>query len=240
MSAMNNKKEIFDKEYMPYIIKWGKFTTWFSLLLIYLPAAALMIFYGARPPFAAVMSGIISICSANLAWYIVDPISLFPILGVPGLYMTYIAGNSKEIRAPAALQALDAAGVQGGTDEGTVISCLAIATSIFISVGVMTIVAIAGNVILGILPEAIITALGFLLPALFGALAAQRIVANPKVAIWGIPIAIVAKAINVMGGFKFLPFGGSYAQILICVVSCMFISKAVFLKANPQYKTSKK
>ena len=40
--------------------------------------------------------------------------TLYPILHIPGMYMTYIAGNSKEIRAPAATAALSATDVEAG------------------------------------------------------------------------------------------------------------------------------
>lgn len=72
----------------------------------------------------------------------VDPITLYPILHIPGMYMTYIAGNSKEIRAPAATAALSATDVDAGTEHGTIISAIAISVSIFISLAVMTLVAL--------------------------------------------------------------------------------------------------
>lgn len=221
-----NTKEIFDRHYMPYIVKYGKITTWGSLLFLYIPLIVLVGVYDARPTLDGVISGLISVFSANCAWYVVDPVSLFPILGIPGIYMTYIAGNSKEIRSPAALQALEAVGVVGGTPEGTVISALGISTSILISVTVMTIFAIFGNIVLSLLPQPVLDALQYLLPSLFGAMFAQRLVSSPiALGIFGIGLVIVAKFASIEGVFKFLPFGGSYAQILICVAGCMLFAR---------------
>ena len=39
------QKSVFDNEYMPYIIKWGKITCWVSIPLIFIPTVALMVFY---------------------------------------------------------------------------------------------------------------------------------------------------------------------------------------------------
>ena len=39
------ERDVFHKEYMPYIIKWGKLTCWLSIPLIFIPAIALYIFY---------------------------------------------------------------------------------------------------------------------------------------------------------------------------------------------------
>ena len=120
------ERDVFHKEYMPYIIKWGKLTCWLSIPLIFVPAIALYIFYQAVPSVGGVITGFIALFSSMVAWYVVDPITLYPILHIPGMYMTYIAGNSKEIRAPAATAALSATDVEAGTEHGTIISAIAI------------------------------------------------------------------------------------------------------------------
>ena len=228
MKLDQSQKSVFDNEYMPYIIKWGKITCWVSIPLIFIPTVALMVFYGARPAMSGILTGFISLFSAMVAWYIVDPITLFPILHVPGMYLTYIAGNSKEIRAPAATAALSSADVEAGTEQGTVISCIAITVSIFISLAVMTLVAVAGNLILSILPDAIIRALNYLLPALFGAMCIQRIMADYRSAAIVVPCACVLRYLNTRGVFKVLPLGGGYAQILLCVLIGVFVAKQMY------------
>ena len=86
---------------------------------------------------------------------------------------------------------MDAAEVEAGTPEGTVVSAIGIAISVLISLTVMTLVAIAGNFLLHALPEPVVTSLKYLLPSLFGALAMQRVVLNPKVASVGVPLAFI-------------------------------------------------
>lgn len=221
------QKDVFYNEYMPYIIKWGKITCWASIPLIFLPSLALMVFYGATPSLSGILTGFISLFSAMVAWYIVDPITLFPILHVPGMYLTYIAGNSKEIRAPAATAALSATDEEAGTEKGTVVATLAISTSIFISLAVMTLVAVAGNVILSILPEAVVSSLNYLLPALFGAMCMQRVLMDPKSAFILIPTAYILRLLNLRGVFKVLPLGGGYAQILFCVIAGVLVAKTL-------------
>lgn len=235
MKLDQEQKKVFENEYMPYIIKWGKITCWLSIPLIFVPTLALVLFYNARPSMSGILTGFISLFSAMVAWYIVDPITLFPILHVPGMYLTYIAGNSKEIRAPAATAALSSADVEAGTEQGTIISCIAITVSIFISLAVMTLVAIAGNLILSILPAAVIKALNYLLPALFGAMCIQRIMADYRSAAIVVPCACVLRYLNTRGFFKVLPLGGGYAQILLCVLIGVFVAKKMYTmkqKAN--------
>lgn len=212
------QKNVYYKEYLPYIVKWGKITCWLSIPLIFIPSVALYFVYGAVPNWDGFVTGFISLASAMFAWYIVDPVTLYPILHIPGMYMTYIAGNSKEIRAPAATSALSATDVEAGTEHGTVISCIAIATSIFISLAVMTVVAVAGNFILSILPDAVVHALNYLLPALFGAMCVQRVMLDYKTSAILLPCAVVLRLMSMNGMFKILPFGGGYASLLFCVI----------------------
>lgn len=224
------QKKVYENDYMPYIIKWGKLTCWISIPLIMIPSLILMIFYGAKITLTGFITALIPLLGSMLAWYIVDPISLFPVLQVPGLYMTYIAGNSKEIRAPAAIAAMSAADVQPGTEHGTAISCLAIATSVFVSITCMTFVAVAGNYLLSILPAAVVSSLNYLLPALYGSMAMQRAMLDYKTFFIMVPITVVCVILNQMGVFAYLPLGGGYAQILILVVCGSLIAKAVHKK----------
>lgn len=224
------QKKVYENDYMPYIINWGKLTCWVSIPLIMIPSLILIIFYGAKITLSGFITALIPLLGSMLAWYIVDPISLFPVLQVPGLYMTYIAGNSKEIRAPAAIAAMSAADVQPGTEHGTAISCLAIATSVFVSITCMTFVAVAGNYLLSILPAAVVSSLNYLLPALYGSMAMQRAMMDYKTFFIMVPITVVCVILNQMGIFAYLPLGGGYAQILILVVCGSLIAKAVHKK----------
>lgn len=232
-----DKHDIFKNEYMPYIIKWGKITCWLAIPIVFIPAFVLFFVFGARPPMEGIITGLVTSISSTIAWYVVDPVSLFPILGVAGLYMTYISGNSKEIRAPAAMQAMEAAGVEGGTDEGTVISSLGIATSVFISIAVMTVIAIAGQAVLDILPPIVLKAFNYLVPSLFGGLLFQRLMTTtPKLILFCIPFVVLLKVLNLNGIFKILPLGGAYAQILLSVAGCMLMARYIFEKSNPKMK----
>ncbi|MCR5449593.1 MAG: hypothetical protein K6F23_09365 [Solobacterium sp.] len=225
---MNKEQEkVYKEEYLPYVIKVGKITSWISLPLIFIPALIVVLAFGARPDPGGVITGLIGLCSAMLAWYIVDPVTLYPILHIPGMYMTYLCGNSKEIRAPAATAALSSADVEAGTEQGTVVAGISIAISIFISVGTMTIVAILGNAILSILPDTVLHALNYLLPSLFGTMCMQRILLDPKSTFIILPAAVVLKLMSRAGFFKFLPFGGGYAQILLCVIVGVIVARNV-------------
>lgn len=70
-----SKDQMFEKSYMPFAIRWGKISCIISMLIVYLPALALIVFYDARPDVGVLITGIVGIVSAYSAWYFVDPIT---------------------------------------------------------------------------------------------------------------------------------------------------------------------
>lgn len=235
-------QNVFSREYMPYIIRWGRLLCWLSIPLIFIPAVVLAVFWGAAPPVSGIVSGLISACSSMLAWYIVDPVTLYPILHVPGLYLTYIAGNAKEIRAPATAAALASSGVEAGTEQGTVIATIAISVSCFASIAVMTLVALAGGLILSVLPKVVLEALGYLLPGLFGAMCMTRIMRDPKTSAIVVPAVFLFRQMSMQGWFRGFPLGGGYVQILLSVIvgvgAARFVHRAVLRQANEKTNES--
>lgn len=221
------EQSVYKKEYLPYIIKWGKITSWISIPLVCIPALAVFLVYGGVPQWDAIVTALVGLVSTFGIWYVVDPMTLYPILQTPGMYLTYVSGQSKEVRSPAAICAMSAAGVEQGTEEASVVSAVGISVSVFISVLVMTVVAVGGNFILSILPAAVTTALNYLMPALFGSMWMQQIMNDVKSAAFIVPAAIVIHLLNTLGVFASFPLGGGYMQILLCAVVGVFTARFV-------------
>jgi hypothetical protein len=225
---MNSEQtKIYEGDYLPYIIKWGKLTMWVALFATYIPTLVLIFFYGSAPSVDSVISACISVFSVYFIWCIIDPITLDPFLQIPGMYVAYLAGNTKEIRFPAIASGLSAAGVDAGTPEGTLVSCLGITTSVFVSVTVLTLVAVAGDMILKALPAPVVRSLNYLLPSILIALTVERVMQDYKTSIILLPIAIVFRYMNTLRMFASWPFGGTYAQLVLTVIAALFISKKV-------------
>ena len=78
------------------------------------PALVISVVYGYMPPVSAIIAGTIAQISVSGAFYIVEPISYFPILGIPGTYLTFLSGNTSNMRVPCSSVAQEAAGVENG------------------------------------------------------------------------------------------------------------------------------
>ena len=124
---MSNNHVIYEKEYLPFVIKWGCITNWTALVLYFSPDLVLAVGFGLMPPFSAILSVFLAITSAVGVIWFVEPISYFPIVGVAGTYMAFVSGNISNLRIPCAMIAQKAAGVEPGTDRGSIVATLGMA-----------------------------------------------------------------------------------------------------------------
>ncbi|MBQ6856237.1 MAG: hypothetical protein IJO13_03945 [Lachnospiraceae bacterium] len=167
---MNN---YFEKEYLPKMHRIGTITNILGVVLSFAPAAVLAVVYGLLPDWGALATAFVAALSAFGFLWFVEPISYFTVVGPIGTYMAFLSGNISNMRVPCASMAQISAGVEPGTNEGSIIATIGMAVSIIINVSVLTIGVILGSSVLAMLPAAVTEALNYLLPALFGALLMQ-------------------------------------------------------------------
>ena len=225
---MNN--EYYSKSYIPSIVKWGKITMLLGIITCFCPAIVISVVYGYMPPISAIIAGTISQMSVSGAFYIVEPISYFPILGIPGTYLTFLSGNPSNMRVPCSSVAQEAAGVEMGTEKGSIISTIGIAISILVNVVILTIGAVAGNAIINIMPAAMKGALNFLLPALYGAVFGQFAIARPKLGAVAVVIAFGMNWLLKNGYLGFFPGTPSYVVILVAVFGSILAGRILYKK----------
>ena len=224
---MPNKKEIFEGEYLPFIVRYGKATGWLAVLLSFGPALVLAAIYGIVPPTTAIITAFIAMASAVGVNWFVEPISYFPIIGVAGTYMAFISGNISNLRIPAAAVAQRIAGVEPGTPEGNIVATLGMAVSVLVNTLILAIGVLAGSTILARLPANIIEAFNYLLPSLFGAIFVQFALMKLKLAPIALGIALALTLTVNMGWFDFLPGRPTYLVTLGAVFGTIGIAVAM-------------
>lgn len=227
---MDNKEKIlnsavFDREYIPYIVRWGTFTNLVGVLLSFLPPLLLLFVYGYKPPVGAVFAGFVMQASVSGVFWFIEPISYFPVLGVPGTYMSFLSGNIGNLRLPVAVAAQEAATVQPGTEQGTIISTIGVGVSIIVNIIILTIGVLLGASVLKLLPANILAALNNILPAIFGAMFGQQFIANPKIGIVAAILAGIMIALSKAGVLAVFPFGGTYLIIIVAVFGSILIGR---------------
>ncbi|WP_028307990.1 hypothetical protein [Desulfitibacter alkalitolerans] len=227
---MDKNKDIFESDYLPYINKWGKLTNWLGVLASFGPALVLLVVFDIMPPASAILTALVAIASVVGIIWIIEPISYFPIIGVPGTYMAFISGNISNLRIPTAAVSQKVAGVEPGSKEGAIVATLGMAVSVIVNIIILTLGVFAGTAILSKLSPEVINAFKFLLPSLFGAVFVQFALMKLKIAPIALALGIgLTLAVNA-GIFNFLPGRPTYVVTLGAVFGTIAIAAALYKK----------
>ena len=217
--TMQTTQQIYDNEYIPYSIKWGRLTSLLGVVASFVPLAVLAIVFDIMPALDAIAAAATIRISACVVYYFVEPISFQPVLGIPGTYMAFLSGNISNLRVPCSSVAQKAAGVEEGTPEGAVLSTIGVAVSIVVNLLILTAGVLLGAQIIAMIPESLVNALVYLVPALYGAMLMQMVLYAPKIAAIAVPLGIITLVISKTGLFD------SSVAILISVFGSIIIGR---------------
>ena len=144
----------------------------------------LSLIFQTLPNWEVLAKGLFATAPMYWAVGIVEIFTYVPMLGAGGTYLSFTTGNISNLKLPCAVDAMERAGVKASSEEGEVISTIAIAvssivTTLIILIGVICIVPLTP-----LLENEILTpAFDQILPALFGGLAVVFVSKNAKLSI---------------------------------------------------------
>lgn len=217
---------VYEESFIPYINTWGRRTNLLAVVLSFGPAVVLLSVFGILPPSQAVVGAFISIAATFGIFWVIEPISYYPVLGIPGTYMAFLSGNISNLRLPCAAAAQESADVETGTPEGSIISTIAIGASIIVNTTLLGIGAVALVSAFQALPELWRSALeSYLVPAIFGAIFAQFGRDYPKVAAVGFSLGLAMTLLLELGFLAFLPGFPLYVVIIVSVFGTIFAAR---------------
>ena len=161
------------------------------VLLMAFPIVVALVF-NVIPDWKALGIGLLA--TAPMYWAVgaIETVTFVPMLGAGGSYLSFVTGNISNLKLPCALNALEQNEVSANSEEGEVISTIAIATSsivttIIIIIGVICIVPLTP-----ILEAAVLEpAFAQILPALFGGLGVAFVSKNWKISVAPILLMLV-------------------------------------------------
>ena len=162
------------------------------VLLLLFPIMVWILFEDAAPDWKGVALGLLGTAPMYWAVGIVEVITFIPMLGAGGSYLSFVTGNISNLKLPCAINALENAGADPKSEEGEIISTIAIAVS---SIVTTAIVALGVLLIVPLSPvlnsPVLAPAFAQMLPALFGALGVALISKNWKIAIAPIVLMLI-------------------------------------------------
>lgn len=168
------------RDYEHFVGRWWMLTGFALLLAV---PAAICVVYDAWPPVTWVLEGLLGV--APIYWTVgtIEVLTYVPMLGTGGSYLGFFTGNLTSLKVPCALNAMQSAGVEPGTEEGEVLSTIAIAVSSLVTTAVIAVGVLMLSSIRGFIESpALQPAFDNILPALFGPLAVVYVSKNWKVA----------------------------------------------------------
>lgn len=197
---------------------------WMALAITIILAVpvAICVYYNAWPEITAVLKGLLGVAPIFWTVGIIEVFTYGPMLGSGGSYLAFVTGNITNLKAPSALNAMENADAKPGTEEGEIISTIAIATSSIVT----TLVIAIGVLLLSFLTPVLNSptlkpAFDNILPALFGGLAVVYISKN-----WKLSIAPVVFMVTL---FLLIPSLSGSVGILVPVGALVSIGVARIL-----------
>ena len=197
-----------------------------AALLLFPIVVALL--FNAAPDWKALALGLIA--TAPMYWAVgaIETVTFTPMLGAGGAYLSFVTGNISNLKLPCAINALEQNEVSVNTEEGEIISTIAIATSSIVT----TIIIIIGVILIVPLTpilEAPVLAPAFeqMLPALFGGLGVAFVSKNWKIAVAPVLLMLVL--------FIFVPAlnaGTVGIMVPVSVVFTIVISRILYTKGG--------
>ena len=192
-------------------------TIWNLTVMVLLMAFPLTVafLFGAAPDWGALLVGLIATAPMYWAVGVIETITFVPMLGAGGSYLSFVTGNISNLKLPCALNALEQNGVSASSEEGEIISTIAIATSsivttLIILLGVVCIVPLTPILEAPVLEPAFAQ----MLPALFGGLGVAFVSKNWKIAVAPVALMLVL--------FIFVPALNSGTVGIMVPVSVLF------------------
>ena len=222
---MKKMKTLLDNNARMHLI--GRLWLGAGMILICTIPLWLALYYDVEPDWsvfgtAAVISPFILMALSGVA----EPIIYSPMVGVNGMYLSFLTGNLSNLKIPCVVKAQEIAGTKRGTEEDEIVATIAIATSSLVTILIIGIIVLC----LAVIPNLtemidnapyLTPAFGCVVYALFGSLGGKYIVRNPKLAIGPIVIVVI---LSIVFGVVGMDPGSAYlfVGIAICLVFAIF------------------
>ena len=184
---MNKKMSYIDS-----VHRDGRIWNLSVMVVLLLFPVIICLLFGVVPDWRGFVMGLIATAPMYWAVAVVETFTFVPMLGAGGSYLSFVTGNISNLKLPCALNALEQYGVKANSEEGEIISTIAIAvssivTTLIIIVGVILIVPLSPLLQAPVLEPAFAQ----ILPALFGGLGVVFVSKNWKIAVAPVVLMLI-------------------------------------------------
>lgn len=214
---------------------YGRIWTVTALAVLYAVPLVFSIYYNVFPQFSTLLKALAAVIPIYWATAIVEVITYTPLLGAGGAYLSFVTGNIANLKLPCAMNAMNSADVKATSEEGELISTIAIGTS---AITTTVIIAVGVLAFAPVLPyitaegSVIKPAFEYVVPALFGALLASYFAKH-----WRLTIAPIFAGVIAYIFAPKLPVG---TMIFVTIVASLAAAGILFkVKYSKQFASEK-
>ncbi|WP_026453906.1 hypothetical protein [Saccharomonospora iraqiensis] len=171
---------------------WGRLTMTAGMLVSLAGPAYLLFVAGYWPGLTPILTGFAAVAAVFAVYWILEPVTYYPMLGGAGLYQAFLIGNISNKLLPAAVSAQSVLKLQAGTRRAEVASVAAICGAALMHVVTLALlVGVAGTWLVSALPASITATFDYVLPAVLGPVLVQLLWKQPQ---WraAVPALVVA------------------------------------------------
>ncbi len=182
------------KDYFDRVHKWGIFWDIGAVLMLLAIPTAICLYLNVWPELEVLGSVLIKLMALYWVTAVVEVVTYVPMLGAGGTYLSFVTGNISNLKLPVGLAAMENAKVRANTEEGDVISTIAIGvssitTTVIIAVGVLAFTPVLPYITAD--DSIFKPAFEWILPALFGALGASYFAKHWKLVFAPVIIGVI-------------------------------------------------
>ena len=189
------KKEM---TYLDSVHRDGRIWNISVMIALFMYPILVGVLFGVLPDWHGLLMGLVATAPMYWAVAVVETFTYVPMLGAGGSYLSFVTGNISNLKLPVALNALEQASANIRTEEGEIVSTIAIAVSSIVTTVIIILGVILITPLTPILDAPVLApAFAQILPALFGGLGVVFVSKNWKIA--------VAPVILMLALFIFVP-----------------------------------
>ena len=183
------KKEM---SYLDSVHRDGRIWNLSMMVALFMYPILVGVIFGVLPDWHGLLMGLIATAPMYWAVAVVETFTYVPMLGAGGSYLSFVTGNISNLKLPVALNALEQADVNIRTEEGEIVSTIAIAVSSIVTTIIIIIGVILITPLTPILDAPVLApAFAQILPALFGGLGVVFVSKNWKIAVAPVILMLV-------------------------------------------------
>ena len=219
MSTMTDSQLAAYQRYDTTTSRWGRITMMLVLLISSSAPVYLLLFTDLEIAQSDLVTGFLAVAAVFAVFWIVEPLTYFPVLGPAAMYQAFMIGNIANKLLPSAIVAQVAIDAKPGTKRGELAAAMGICGAAVVHIiSLLLFIGILGTWLVSVVPDSIIEiAQLYIFPAIIGAVVVQltAFVKQHRVAVIALVVAVLMQLVLV----PIVPALANFATALVVLVT---------------------